>query len=49
MGFSDTDSVPAAHSVTLTPAQLEAGAPITLMLAKFSNGGSRAAFCCLML
>jgi len=38
MGFSDVDSVPAAHSVTLTPEQLEKGEPIVLKLAKFSNG-----------
>jgi hypothetical protein len=38
MGFSDVDSVPAAHAVTLTAEQIEAGEPIVLKLAKFSNG-----------
>lgn len=38
MGFSDVGSVPAAHSVELSPEQIEAGEPITLKLAKFSNG-----------
>jgi hypothetical protein len=40
MGFSDVDSVPASHAVELTPAQIEAGEPIVLKLAKFSNGGA---------
>lgn len=38
MGFSDVDSVPAAHAVTLTPQQISSGEPIVLKLAKFSNG-----------
>lgn len=37
MGFSDVDSVPPAHSVTLTPEQLESGEPVVLKLAKFSS------------
>ncbi|GBF93167.1 hypothetical protein Rsub_05898 [Raphidocelis subcapitata] len=37
MGFSDVDSVPAAHSVELTAAQIEAGEPVVLKLAKFGN------------
>jgi hypothetical protein len=39
MGFSDVDSVPAAHTMELTPAQIEAGEPVQLKLAKFGNGG----------
>lgn len=37
MGFSDVDSVPAAHAVELTPQQIDAGEPIVLKLAKFGN------------
>lgn len=37
MGFSDVDSVPAAHAVVLSKEQVEAGEPIVLRLAKFAN------------
>lgn len=39
MGFSDVDAVPAAHEVSFTAEQLEAGEPVVLKLAKFGNGG----------